>query len=544
MSADILFVNPYSDTIFKGSPESHLVIPPLGQLSIIGNLEANGYRDRVEFMDQLLLTKQYGYEKARTMVKQRITESKPYVVLTPFMYATEQQSMEIMKTAKKVGSKTVMGGHLATFVHKQLADTRIKVPGKYGQKESVLLVDAIVRKEGEYTTLELLNGLFNQSDLNDIKGVTFYDGEKVVVNPDREFADINKLPTPAFHRIGSFEVYDGRAPFEESRGCTYRCSFCSIYQMFPNVRLKDLRKVRSEIETIYELGGRTPYTIGEFVLITEDRALGMADIMTEFDFKEWAITAHPTLVLKQKKILPELSKKRLREIAMGIESANQNSLDVYNKGTTPKMNQEAIDACVDAGIHPLIYFINFQPYMSLEDLYENIVFLGHNFHHYFFNDEYPNEYLFKRWIPGPGTPLFDRAAKDNLINYGKEISKFLFIPRDKRIADVISLIEYFYRNHGESYYGLLDDFLKQGLPNTKKNLKKLISIKMMPMDVLRLSYSLVKHGTPKKEFIDWYCTEKVRMIQKGVDTPETSIPLPLEDAEKVVNTFKELQETH
>lgn len=98
-------------------------------------------------------------------------------------------------------------------------------------------IDVLVRGEGEVTAAELLDALGGRlegrngdlSELRDVAGLTFRDGDRVVRTPDRpRLADLDELPSP--YLTGLFDVYgeatSTMATVETNRGCPYGCTFC------------------------------------------------------------------------------------------------------------------------------------------------------------------------------------------------------------------------------------------------------------------------------------------------------------------------------
>ena len=93
--------------------------------------------------------------------------------------------------------------------------------------------------EGEYSFSELIDCLNLNGNLNEVKGIAFRDaGGKIVKTPAREpIADLDALPFPAWDLYPDMKKYYKPAVFGfkklpnisvvTSRGCPYRCSFCS-----------------------------------------------------------------------------------------------------------------------------------------------------------------------------------------------------------------------------------------------------------------------------------------------------------------------------
>ena len=90
--------------------------------------------------------------------------------------------------------------------------------------------DYVIKGEGEYTFLDILNGI----DPVKIKGLTFRnrDGD-IVSNEDRDFIiDLDSLPFPARDRfyIGNGKIDVGA--IITSRGCPFQCRYCASPQIW------------------------------------------------------------------------------------------------------------------------------------------------------------------------------------------------------------------------------------------------------------------------------------------------------------------------
>lgn len=115
-------------------------------------------------------------------------------------------------------------------------------------------IDIVVRGEGEIILKELANAINEGRNLKDIKGITYRDNGKIVQNSDQTiFIDIDNLP---FYEKFSWEEYPEylmgypeRIPaisIMSSRGCPYRCIFCS--KSGTKYRLRKPKIVVDEIE--------------------------------------------------------------------------------------------------------------------------------------------------------------------------------------------------------------------------------------------------------------------------------------------------------
>lgn len=107
-------------------------------------------------------------------------------------------------------------------------------------------VDYLVQGEGEYTFMELLDALEKEKPLDPILGLAYRDGEAMKINPRRPYSikDIDAIPPPAYDMVNLENYFTwfkkGHTPRKyipterlmtviTSRGCPFRCVFCSIH---------------------------------------------------------------------------------------------------------------------------------------------------------------------------------------------------------------------------------------------------------------------------------------------------------------------------
>lgn len=222
----------------------------------------------------------------------------------------------------------ILGGHHATAYHRE-----------WIQKGA----DIVVRNEGEVTFPLVIEALAHNSALSEIKGVTFSYGSAVKVNKDREFIDdLDCLPMPIWDRSHLSKTYyppspKGYAAFvETSRGCNYRCRFCSASAMWRHIqRFKSPERVLQEFEYLYNLGvvnvGIADDNFGAFYKRDKEILLGL--IKKKFDISIWMFCRADS-TLKHPDLIETAARAGLREVIVGFESDNDYGLDFYNKGTS------------------------------------------------------------------------------------------------------------------------------------------------------------------------------------------------------------------
>ncbi len=111
-------------------------------------------------------------------------------------------------------------------------------------------IDYIINGDGEKTLIELFYSNFK--NLEKIKGLVWKkNGKKWVINQKRDFTDLNVSPSPDYSDFLENpyykKFYDIAIPLTFSRGCNFRCTFCSVPTFVPIYRHRPIEKSLDEI---------------------------------------------------------------------------------------------------------------------------------------------------------------------------------------------------------------------------------------------------------------------------------------------------------
>lgn len=192
-----------------------------------------------------------------------LREEKPDVIGAGEEALYHHEAVKTFRLAKEINPKTttVAGGHFFSWTPKKsLAEYPI---------------DYIVRFEGEYTFLELLQALQNKSDVSQVKGIAYKRNRDVIQTPSRPLIEnLDELPLPAYDLMpmGDYSPFGyfwpQGATIEHSRGCVDRCSFCSLwtfwgkhiktnaekgeFEVMPKYRSKSVERTLEEIDILYK----------------------------------------------------------------------------------------------------------------------------------------------------------------------------------------------------------------------------------------------------------------------------------------------------
>jgi radical SAM superfamily enzyme YgiQ (UPF0313 family) len=201
-------------------------------------------------------------------------------------------------------------------------------------------VDAIVRGQGELTLLELVQRIADRQDWHGVSGLSFKDGDgKIVHEPERQVADINRLPAPAYHLAdpGIYAAASGvrQLVYTSSVGCPYQCNYCTD-QVFYKRRFNAYR-VERVVNELAELVPRyniehVPFFDSNF-LVDRKRAVAIAKGIIESGVKfQWDFqTSTDFLALMSEPDVRLLAESGVHHIGFGTESASQEVLTLMNK---------------------------------------------------------------------------------------------------------------------------------------------------------------------------------------------------------------------
>lgn len=267
-------------------------------------------------------------------------------------------------------------------------------------------MDIGVLGEGEQTTAELLYALMSdQSDLSDIPGLCYREGERIHITASREpISDLDDLPPPA---RDLFPKAKGQAHLVTSRGCPYTCSFCSARRMWGDFRAHSARRVLQEIETLVLHEGVSKIHIFDDLFVA-DRARferfsqryaqsGLADRVT----LSLAVRAN----LVDDALGDLLALCTVSEVTFGAESPDDAVLEKIKPGLRAADNERALKILASRGIGANVSMIVGLPDQSAESMRKTYRFLVR--HAVAGRLQGAEVHVL---APYPGTPYFDDVA--------------------------------------------------------------------------------------------------------------------------------------
>lgn len=273
-------------------------------------------------------------------------------------------------------------------------------------------IDIIVRGEGEETILELLAALESKQPLTEIAGISYRKDGEVVSNPARsKMVDLNSLPFLAYHLLPRQKYKPhpphGRAlPFAviiTSRGCPYKCAYCSKPIFGSRFRAQTPERVVEEI--IYyqrNFGIKELAFYDDSFTLDKKRAQAIADEIIKKELKiHWTCETRVNLV--DKELLSHLKQAGCYSIAYGIESGSSEILEALDKDISLEQAAEAVRLSREVGLQTIGYFMIGSPGESPETIRQTIQFakqLKLDFAQFSITTPFPGTKLYDLYLNG------------------------------------------------------------------------------------------------------------------------------------------------
>jgi len=410
----IALINPSAGEILERGrilANADHIYPPLGLCYISAVLKRENYR--VDLIDQAATG--YNSQQIVEWVKRKDPDILGFSTLTASGsgISAAKTSQEVKKWNPNI--KIVFGNRHAT-----VNDSRILNKYPY--------IDICVRNEGEYTFLEVVKALEREIALKDIRGITYRENGIIKRNENCELIkDLDAIPFPdrkalKIEYTGSFANLDlvpkGFTSMVSSRGCPYHCTFCYGSRSI-GFRTRSVENIMEEILQLDSEGYKFLNFVDDNFTVSKKRVIKICRLMRKNKVDlNWICEGRVNQTSNE--ILKEMQRANCRIMCYGVESANQNVLDYYNKGITPAQSILAVKKARRAKI-PFILgsFVVGAPGEKLSEIYNTLKFAQK------LNVDFP---VYNILGTMPGTDIWDEMVKKNVLDEDKYWEEGVHIP--------------------------------------------------------------------------------------------------------------------
>ena len=230
--------------------------------------------------------------------------------------------------------------------------------------------------EGEKTFHDLLEFYIDGKDsLEEISGIAYRTGDKIIHNGWRELMDLSAIPFVYEH----LEKFENRIIYyESSRGCPFSCSYC-LSSIDKKLRFRDLELVKKELQ--FFLDHRVPQV--KFVDRTfnckHEHAMTIWKYILEHDngLTNFHFEISADLLREEEMELMSQMRPGLIQLEIGVQSTNPETIRAIHR----HMDLKKLEHCVNR-VHS---FRNIHQHL---DLIAGLPYEDYDTFHQSFNDVY------------------------------------------------------------------------------------------------------------------------------------------------------------
>jgi anaerobic magnesium-protoporphyrin IX monomethyl ester cyclase len=339
-------------------------------------------------------------------------------------------------------------------------------------------IDLVVRGEGEDAWLEICNKIEafmrDQEDYSTkammdpakglwegVLGITFKTSDgQLHRNPDRPaINDLDSLPWPAYHlfKMNKYtnlqpatDHVDGARSFSilTSRGCPYRCTFCSQSIMPIKWRSRTPENVLAEWRHLVEdLGAQEIGVLDDSANIRKKRLHELADLLiaNHLNHVPWIFVNGIRANLADHDLMSKLKQAGLKRTAFGVETGNPEILKQIDKNVDHDTIRQAFKVCKEVGLETIGFFIIGLPGENRRTMQDTINFAI---------ELDPLIANFSMMTPYPGTAVYSQVKREGRLLI-KDWEDYVFFEQKARYEMgemTAELVEEMYRKAYRSFY--------------------------------------------------------------------------------------------
>jgi radical SAM superfamily enzyme YgiQ (UPF0313 family) len=315
-------------------------------------------------------------------------------------------------------------------------------------------VDVVVHGEGEQTFADLLDSLANgaaRDELDGVAGLSYRNSVgEICRGPERPLiTDLDSLPLPAWehlpiHNYGLLPLADLAKPtlvMSASRGCPYRCEFCSLLHAGAGYRRRSPEAVVEEYASLHwRFGARQIGFVDPIFPLNKKVCHAFCEGLLSRGLDQRVVWISETRVdAVDRETLRLMRRSGCRRLLFGIESGVDLLLEKVTKDFSTERAREAVALCQEEGIETVGLFMLGLPGETRAMTEETIRFscdIGLDFAKYAITIPFPGSQLYADLV---AEGRLNRNDWDNWTTFQPNPDLLPFVPRDVTNAELIAL---------------------------------------------------------------------------------------------------------
>lgn len=274
-------------------------------------------------------------------------------------------------------------------------------------------IDYVIRGAGEEPLLKLVEHLeTGKPALSEIPGLAYKDTQGIHLNPPaNELKNLDELPDPAWHLIDVSKYW--AASLNTSRGCPFRCTFCYNSAFHAGYRGDfSAERIVAQVEHLQkEYGIKFIRFFEDNFTFNRKRLHQFCKLIINKKIKiKWDCEARADL---SEEDISLMSKAGCTAVGIGVETGSKRMLEFLKKGVDLDEMEKSFWLLVKYRVSPRLYIMEAVPTETVEDFNLTRDFLKKL-------DNPP--FLYMRFVPYAGTPLFNYCVENKLIDPPKTLA--------------------------------------------------------------------------------------------------------------------------
>lgn len=282
-------------------------------------------------------------------------------------------------------------------------------------------VDYWLVGEGDISLLDFLLKIRDGGDLSSVRGLCYYkDGEKII-QPNQYIIDLDAFPFADYGNLDVAEYSTQNIKYSQglcskaiphavtitSRGCPYRCIFCSGPRISGSkVRMRSTKNVLEEIDMLCKSGVKEISFLDDHFFFDRQRAIDIMKGIMKYNILWKCVNL--TVWLLDEELLDLMRKSGCYMMVISVESGDQYVVNkIVKKPIKLDKTIEVVNMAKNKGFDILANFIIGFPHETWEQIRTTIAFASE------LNVDMVNFHIA---TPLPNTELMDMCVREGLIS--------------------------------------------------------------------------------------------------------------------------------